>query len=255
MQFQKNYRLQEKSNEQHELHDSSFFYSNNYTNNCTNKCTKSDVKNIVIFLHGYGADGRNLLDAFSQLKDFLPDTFFVAPNAPFVCEQNPFGYQWFSLTDSECEVALDLLSNSSMKKIREGINGVTPVIIDYILQKCKDWNVSLSNVSIVGFSQGAMLALDLLFKKELQGLKSILAYSGILCKELVAQNEIPNYDTEILLYHGKQDTVVEFEAFDKTSQALTRLGFKHIKAFSEDFLEHSISSNGINEAIKLLQKI
>ena len=37
---------------------------------------------VVLFLHGYGADGSDLLGLADPLSDHLPDTLFLAPDAP-----------------------------------------------------------------------------------------------------------------------------------------------------------------------------
>ena len=49
----------------------------------------------VVFLHGYGADGNDLIGLAEPLAPHLPNTRFLAPNAPERCPGNPMGYQWF----------------------------------------------------------------------------------------------------------------------------------------------------------------
>jgi hypothetical protein len=55
------------------------------------------AKRLVIFLHGYGADGNDLLGLADPLAPHMPDTVFVAPNAPERSAMNPMGYQWFPI--------------------------------------------------------------------------------------------------------------------------------------------------------------
>ena len=43
------------------------------------------IENIVIFLHGYGANCDDLLNIGQMWKTDLPNTLFVSPNAPFRC--------------------------------------------------------------------------------------------------------------------------------------------------------------------------
>ena len=59
--------------------------------------TSKKVEKIVLFLHGYGANGEDLINIASEWIDILPNTIFYSPNAPFVCDINPSGYQWFKL--------------------------------------------------------------------------------------------------------------------------------------------------------------
>ncbi len=55
----------------------------------------------VIFLHGFGASGDDLIDFSGFLAGSLPDTVFYAPDAPEPCEVSPFGRQWFSMDDHD----------------------------------------------------------------------------------------------------------------------------------------------------------
>ena len=59
------------------------------------------VKRLVIFLHGLGSDGQDLIGLAPMLQ--LPDTQFCSPNAPFPCDMAPYGYQWFSLLDRDAD--------------------------------------------------------------------------------------------------------------------------------------------------------
>ena len=55
------------------------------------------IARAVIFVHGYGADGADLLGLADPMAPHLPDTIFIAPNAPEACSVNPMGYQWFPI--------------------------------------------------------------------------------------------------------------------------------------------------------------
>ena len=58
-------------------------------------------RQLVVFLHGYGADGNDLIELGRQWRAFLPDALFVAPHAPDLCAMAPSGRQWFSLTQRD----------------------------------------------------------------------------------------------------------------------------------------------------------
>ena len=59
---------------------------------------KSGVtRSVVVFLHGYGANGADLLGRADPLSDHLADTLFIAPDAPEMCAGAPMGYQWFPI--------------------------------------------------------------------------------------------------------------------------------------------------------------
>ena len=57
------------------------------------------ARNLVVLLHGVGADGSDLIGLAPLLAEHLPDAAFHAPDAPFPCDMAPYGRQWFSLQD------------------------------------------------------------------------------------------------------------------------------------------------------------
>ena len=75
---------------------------------------------VIVFLHGYGADGADLLGLAEPLGRYLPDTAFYAPNAPEPCRNNPFGFQWFPIPwlDGSTEAQ----ARASMEKSVEDVN-------------------------------------------------------------------------------------------------------------------------------------
>ena len=56
------------------------------------------ARQLVVFLHGYGADGKDLIELGQQWRALLPDAAFVAPNAADRCPGTPMGRQWFALS-------------------------------------------------------------------------------------------------------------------------------------------------------------
>ena len=72
---------------------------------------------LVIFLHGYGSDGEDLIGLVPVLQEAMPNTAFIAPNGPAHCEMGGPGYQWFSIGQR----ALDDLA--------EGVLQVAPLIV------------------------------------------------------------------------------------------------------------------------------
>ena len=54
---------------------------------------------LVVFLHGYGADGNDLIELGRQWRALLPGAAFVSPHAPERCAGAPMGRQWFALSN------------------------------------------------------------------------------------------------------------------------------------------------------------
>ena len=61
------------------------------------------ARHLVVFLHGYGADGNDLIDIGRAWQGLLPQAAFVAPHAPEPCADSPAGRQWFRLTLRDIE--------------------------------------------------------------------------------------------------------------------------------------------------------
>src|SRR2546421_7340867 len=59
------------------------------------------ARQLVVFLHGYGADGNDLIDIGRAWQGILPEAAFVSPHAPERCAQAAVGRQWFALTFRE----------------------------------------------------------------------------------------------------------------------------------------------------------
>ena len=88
------------------------------------------IENAVIFLHGYGANGKDLIEIGNIWKKNLPNTIFLSPNAPFECPWGGESFQWFELTS----IAPD--------KIGEGLKLAGPYLNFYIDSVCKNYNLS-----------------------------------------------------------------------------------------------------------------
>ncbi|MEK7654653.1 MAG: dienelactone hydrolase family protein [Pseudomonadota bacterium] len=193
--------------------------------------TGTEIKRIILFLHGYGADGEDLLNIGKHWQDSLPHTLFVAPNAPYPHPQIPNGFMWFDFKD---------VSNITPEDIKDGLNKTRPIIQDYVQTLSRKYVVSLSQIIPVGFSQGAMIALDLLAcEPEIQ---AAIDYAGIYYP---MNNFIENATSKrALLVHGTDDTVVPYHHMPEAQKALTNLGI-HVTPITCAELGHSINAVGI----------
>ena len=59
---------------------------------------RGSATHLVVLLHGYGADGNDLIGLAPHWQRMLPTVAFVAPNAPERCAGSPTGYQWFPIS-------------------------------------------------------------------------------------------------------------------------------------------------------------
>ena len=104
-------------------------------------------KSLVVFLHGYGADGNDLIGIGREWARALPRTAFVSPHAPEPCAGAPMGRQWFPLTMRDPQE----FARGVARRGRSSTASSTPSLQRHGLDE--------SACALVGFSQGTMLAL------------------------------------------------------------------------------------------------
>ncbi|MES2607785.1 MAG: dienelactone hydrolase family protein [Pseudomonadota bacterium] len=195
------------------------------------------IRKIVIFLHGYGATGDDLIDIGAQWAKHLPDTLFVSPHAPDVCEMSPLGYQWFGLQDF------------NPLNIRQGMDSAAPIITHYIKNLMAEHKLEAKDIALVGFSQGSMLAMDMVF--QISGLGGIVGYSGAFYPPALLDR--PKDSPPILLVHGTADTVVPYAALLHAQTQLQLYGVK-VTPQTCNGLGHSIDDLGLRVGREYLYK-
>ena len=167
-------------------------------------------KQLVVLLHGLGADGNDLIELGQQWRDWLPDAAFVAPHAPDPCGNVPMGREWFPLTLSD------------PREFWRGVTYAGPGLDAFLDRELARYSLPASSLALVGFSQGAMMALHVGLRRQAAP-AAIIGYSGLLVLEdgkgpesLKAARSKP----PILLIHGDQDDVVPVEMFFFSKEAL-----------------------------------
>lgn len=197
-----------------------------------------NVKRLVIFLHGLGADGNDLISLSSEFADALPDTHFISPNAPFRCDMSPYGYQWFSLLDRDPQRILN-----------EMIIAADPLNAFIDAQRDR-FELQDAQVALVGFSQGSMMAMYTSLRRP-ESLAGIVAYSGLLRGQESLESEITAHPP-ICLIHGEMDEVVPFAALAMSETALREVGVT-VEAHARPNLGHGIDLEGIEIAKRFLR--
>lgn len=199
-----------------------------------------EAKQVVIFLHGYGADGADLLGLADPLAPHMPDTVFIAPDAPDACAGNPMGFQWFPIP---------WMDGSSDEEASEGALQAVKDIDAFVDQVMAQEGVGPESLVVFGFSQGAMLALRTLPLRDVP-IAGIIACSGrLLDPESFADTVVTK--PPVLLMHGDQDEVVPAGHFNEAGEALQAAGFDvfgHIMTGTG----HGIAPDGLSAALTFM---
>jgi len=165
---------------------------------------------LVVLLHGLGVDGSDLIGLAPYFAEVLPDAAFFAPDAPDPCDLAPFGRQWFSLKDR------------AASQVVAGLRDAAPRLASTIAAAQARWGVGPGDIALVGFSQGAMMALHLGLRQPTAP-GAIIALSGALVDAVRLPEEI-TARPPVLLVHGADDEVVNPASLASAERALAAVG-------------------------------
>lgn len=200
------------------------------------------ANSLVIFLHGYGADGEDLLGLADPLSQHLPDTVFIAPNAPERCSGNPFGFQWFPIP---------WLDGSSEAEAAAGLQAASEDLTIFLDARLAEEGLAPERLALVGFSQGSMMSLHVALRRP-AAIAGIVAFSGRLLAPERLEAEIVSRPP-VLLIHGDADPVVPFADMSKAGNALVAAGvetYGHVMQGTG----HGIAPDGLSVALSFLRE-
>ncbi|MDV7141784.1 alpha/beta fold hydrolase [Tropicimonas sp. TH_r6] len=202
---------------------------------------KGSAKQVVVFVHGYGADGADLLGLADPLAPHLPDTAFYSPDAPERCVGNPMGYQWFPIPWLDGSKEED--AKASMAASLDDLNA----FLDRILE---EEGLEADRLALIGFSQGTMMSLHLAPRRE-AAIAALVGFSGRLLEPETLAEEA-RVKMPILLLHGDQDDVVPFASLKEAADALVAADFETY-AFVMKGTGHGIAPEGLGQAVGFLR--
>ena len=194
---------------------------------------------LVVLLHGYGADGNDLIGLAEPLAPYLPRTRFLAPNAPERCPGSPTGFQWFPIPwlDGSPEAVARASAERSFALLDRWLDDVAG-------------GVAPARTVLVGFSQGTMMALHVGLRRR-EPLAGIVGFSGRLLEPQRLPAEAGTAPP-VLLVHGDADPVVPFASLAEAADALVAAGvetFTHVSCG----VGHGIAPDGLGLALSFMR--
>jgi phospholipase/carboxylesterase len=202
------------------------------------------AQQLIVFLHGYGADGNDLIEIGRAWQQYLPQAAFASPHAPEPCGQAPVGRQWFGLTFRD--------PNERWR----GVTQAAPGLERFLDAELRRHELPPAALALVGFSQGTMMALHVGLRRAVSP-AAIVGYSGLLV--LPPDNNVEAFAAEIksrppvLLVHGDQDDLIPPQALFQATQGLSAIGVPvewHLSAG----VGHGIDAEGLRHGGEFLAR-
>lgn len=197
------------------------------------------AKKIVILLHGYGADGQDLIGLAPHFARVLPDAYFVSPDAPYPCEIG-FGRQWFSIQNQDPTLRLGQ------------IRGAARILNGFIDGELARLGVGEEKLALVGFSQGTMMSLFTAPRRD-KACAGIMGYSGRLEAPELLEKEIRSRPP-VVLVHGDRDELLHIELLDQAASTLEANGVA-VETYVRPGLGHGIDEVGLQVGMRFLEKV
>ncbi|QFT63366.1 alpha/beta hydrolase [Roseivivax sp. THAF30] len=201
-----------------------------------------ETRSVVVFLHGYGANGADLLGLADPLAEHLPDTLFLAPDAPEACAGAPFGFQWFPIP---------WIDGSSQEDSEAGMRAAAADLDAFLDSLMVDEDVMPEQVALFGFSQGTMMALQVAPRRE-DAVAGIVGFSGRLLEPDLLADEAVSCPP-VLLVHGDQDDVVPPQSMPEAAEALQSAGWSEVYGHVMKGTAHGIDPEGLGVALAFLR--
>ncbi len=201
-----------------------------------------ETRSCVVFLHGYGANGADLLGLADPMGEHLPDTLFVAPDAPEACAGAPFGFQWFPIP---------WIDGSSEEEAAAGMMRAVDDLNAFLDALMVDEDLMPEQVCLFGFSQGTMMSLHVGPRRE-DTVAGIVGFSGRLLQPELLADEVQS-KPPILLVHGDMDDVVPVDSLPAAAEALQGAGFQEVYAHIMKGTAHGIAPDGLSVALAFIR--
>ena len=200
---------------------------------------KHDKNPLLLLLHGYGSNEEDLFSFASELPN---DSYVISVRAPY--DLQPYGHAWYAIHFDADENKFS--DNVQAKQSVE-------IIASFIDEIVKQYPIDTENVTLIGFSQGAILsyATALTYPEKIS---KVVALSGYFNQEILPEI----IDTKAISHlkffvsHGSVDQVIPVDWARKAKPALENLGLE--VEYQEYPIGHGVSPKNFYDFKNWLQR-
>ena len=166
---------------------------------------------LLLLLHGYGSNEQDL---FSFAKELPDDYYVISARAPY--DMMYGSYAWYAINFDADENKFSDIEQAQQSR---------DIIANFIDELIANYPIDGNNVSLIGFSQGAILgyAVALSYPEKVQRL---VAMSGYLNTEIAVDDFKQNNFKNLKLFasHGTVDQVIPVEWAQKSIPIIESFG-------------------------------
>lgn len=219
--------------------------------------SEKNATKLIIFLHGYNSCIEDIEPYATLLSQKLKDTIIIVPQSNMVCERNPHKKQWYALVDVDPERKRRKPETPTdeiveiYNKTGQRISKVAKDINLFITHMQKKLHISNKNTFIMGFSQGAMLAIFTGLTRRYK-LGGVFPFAGIICGKDVLEKEIISHP-DVYLFHGTSDLAVQYKTLDFTKDWLETHGISW-EAVEYHGIEHKLIEDEMEDAAEIIMR-
>ncbi len=193
-------------------------------------------ESLIILLHGRGSNGNDLIGLADAISQHYPNTAFHGPNAPI--QMGPSAFQWFEVNGEESR--------------EPGLQGVAPVINEYIDNLLAQYGLPSAKCALIGFSQGTITSIHVAPRRTDQ-LAGVVGFSGALFSGSSLADELQSKPPFILI-HGDEDLVLDSRETEIATRRLEEAGVP-VSMHILPGLPHSIDQRGLSLAVEFLNHV
>lgn len=191
---------------------------------------EAKVRQLVILIHGYGANGADLAPLGEVWSAEMPETAFIAPDGPELVPDTVGGRQWFGF-DAE-----------SQAEMHQRLVDAAVMIETFIDEQLERFSLSNKELALVGFSQGTMLALEIALRRTPE-IAALVGYSGSLPNGERLGDEMVS-KPPVLLVHGDADPMIPVKGLFRAVLTLKAHGLMPDWEICHE-LGHGIDQTGV----------
>lgn len=201
------------------------------------------TRSLVVLLHGFGSHGEAMLGLGKALSEALPDTTFLAPDAPDAAPGRPGGRMWFTIPE---------LGGSSPEEADLRLQASARKLDAFLEDQLAAYDLTAASMALLGFSQGAGMAYEVAPRRRDQ-LAGVVVIAGRMKRKDTLATEVRS-KPPFLILTGAEDRLLTTDEINETSKILSAASIPAMR-FLMSGIGHGISNEGIAAGRDFLKSI